>query len=117
MRLRYSARSPGLIRGHGPSSKARRAAATASSISARDAAGTRPIRSSDRGEITSKERSDLAARQTPSMKKESCSMNGISVALLDGVTGIHRQRDARDELRVLRRQPQDRLRSQAAGGP
>ena len=52
-RLMPSARSAGVILGHGPSSKARRAAATAASMSAGDASGTRPMTSSVWGETTS----------------------------------------------------------------
>ena len=48
-----SARSPGLICGHGPESNARRAAATARSTSSFDASGTVAMTSSVSGEITS----------------------------------------------------------------
>jgi len=52
-------------------SKASRAAATAASMSAFEAAGTLPIRSSERGEITSNDSSDPALRQSPPMKNAS----------------------------------------------
>jgi hypothetical protein len=52
-RLIPSARSAGVMRGHGPSSKARRAAATARSMSAGVASGTRPMTSSVCGDTTS----------------------------------------------------------------
>ena len=48
-----SARSSGAMRGHGPLSKASRAAATALSMSAVVPSGTRPTFSSVDGEITS----------------------------------------------------------------
>ena len=52
-RLRPSARSSGIMRGHGPVSNAARAAAMALSMSAGDASGTVPMTSSVWGEMTS----------------------------------------------------------------
>jgi hypothetical protein len=66
-----SARSAGLMRGHGPRSKASRAAATALSMSAFVASGTRPITSSVDGEITSIVSEPVAATHLPPMKNES----------------------------------------------
>ena len=50
-RASTSARSAGVMRGHGPSSKAARAASTARSMSAVVATGTSPTTSSVDGEI------------------------------------------------------------------
>ena len=66
-RLSTSARSTGLMCGHGPSSNARRAAATAASMSAGLPCGTSPMTSSDAGEITSMVSEPAGATISPPM--------------------------------------------------
>ena len=66
-----SIRSCGDIRGHGPSSKARRAAATAASMSPVDPSGTRATTCSECGETTSSTSVPVGAAQPPSMKNAS----------------------------------------------
>ena len=66
-----SIRSCGDIRGHGPSSKARRAAATAASMSPVDPSGTRATTCSECGETTSSTSVPAGAAQPPSMKNAS----------------------------------------------
>ena len=66
-----SIRSCGDIRGHGPSSKARRAAATAASMSPVDPSGTRATTCSECGETTSRTSVPAGAAQPPSMKNAS----------------------------------------------
>jgi hypothetical protein len=63
-----SARSAAGVDGHGPSSKARRAAATAASTSASTASGVDPTTSSVAGFTTSKRRSLAGVTQSPPMK-------------------------------------------------
>ncbi len=72
IRAMTSARSAGAIRGHGPSSNARRAAATAASTSATLAAGTRAKTSSVCGETTPIVSAVAGATQSPPMKSLSC---------------------------------------------
>ena len=67
-----SARSAGSIRGHGPSSNARRAAATALSMSAGLASGTRAMTSSVWGEVTSMVADVAGATHSPPMNSLSC---------------------------------------------
>ena len=67
-----SARSAADMRGHGPSSNALRAAATARSTSASLACGTRAIGSSVRGEITSMVSVPWGSTKSPPMKSLSC---------------------------------------------
>lgn len=62
-----SARSDGDMRGHGPRSKAARAAATARSMSAVEASGTRAMISSECGEITSIDPVPAGSTHFPSM--------------------------------------------------
>ena len=64
-----SIRSSGLIRGHGPESKARRAAATAASMSATLPSGTVATTCSEWGETTWMVSPVAGAAQSPSMKK------------------------------------------------
>jgi hypothetical protein len=64
-----SMRSSGLIRGHGPESKARRAAATAASMSALLPSGTVATTCSECGETTWIVSPVAGAAQSPSMKK------------------------------------------------
>ena len=61
-------RSSGDIRGHSPSSKALRAAATARSMSAVVPSGTRPTTSSVCGEMTSMTSEPAGATHSPPMK-------------------------------------------------
>jgi len=63
-----SARSLAAMRGHGPSSNARRAAATARSMSSVVASGTLAMVSSVRGEITSSVSRPVDATHSPPMK-------------------------------------------------
>ena len=62
------ARSAGDVVGHGPWSKARRAAATAASTSASTASGTDPTTSRVAGERTSKRLSLAGATHSPPMR-------------------------------------------------
>ena len=62
-----AARSTGVMWGHGPSSNALRAAATARSASPVDACGTWPITSSVAGEITSMTSEPSGATHSPPM--------------------------------------------------
>ena len=62
-----SARSAGVMRGHGPASKARRAACTARSTSSVDASGTVAMTSSVSGEITSMVDVPAGSTHSPSM--------------------------------------------------
>jgi hypothetical protein len=64
-------RSAGLIRGHGPRSKAFLAAATALSMSASVPSGTRPTTSSVIGEMTEMVSVPSEATQSPPMNKRS----------------------------------------------
>ena len=66
-----SARSAGLMRGHGPRSNASRAAATALSMSAVVDTGTLPMTSSVAGETTSRVSEPVGATHLPPMKNES----------------------------------------------
>ena len=66
-RLMPSARSAGVMRGHGPSSNAWRAAVTARSMSAGEASGTRPMTSSVCGEMTSIEPVPSGSTHSPPM--------------------------------------------------
>ena len=68
---RISPRSAGARRGHSPWSKARRATATALSMSASVPSGTRPTTSSVAGEITSMVSDPSGATQSPPMNKRS----------------------------------------------
>jgi hypothetical protein len=67
-----SARSAGSIRGHGPSSNARRAAPTALSMSAALASGTRAMTSSVWGDTTSMVAEVAGATHSPPMNSLSC---------------------------------------------
>src|SRR5687768_13821615 len=67
-RRRTSARSAGGVRGHGPSSNAWRAAATARSTSAASASGTWPTTSSVEGETTPKRPVAVGSTHRPPMK-------------------------------------------------
>ena len=67
-------RSCGVIRGHGPSSKALRAAATAASTSAAAAIGTLPTYSPVAGECTSMTSAVDGATHLPPMKSLSYSV-------------------------------------------
>ena len=67
IRSMIAPRSRGVIRGHGPSSNALRAAATARSTSAGVACGTVPITSSVAGLTTSRASSPLLSTHSPSM--------------------------------------------------
>jgi len=66
-----AARSTGAIRGHGPLSKASRAAATARSTSAFWASGTRPTSSSVVGETTSNTADEEGSTHSPPMNRRS----------------------------------------------
>ena len=79
-RLIPSARSAGVMRGHGPSSKAVRAAATAASMSAGDASGTVPITSSVCGEMTSIVSLLWGETHSPPMNSLSCTFVSVATA-------------------------------------
>src|SRR5262249_14195060 len=74
-----SIRSCGDIRGHGPSSKARRAAATAASMSPTEPSGTRATTSSECGETTSSRADVAGVAHSPSMKNASRSWDIVSL--------------------------------------
>ncbi len=73
---RTAARSAGAMRGHGPWSKASRAAATARSTSATWASGTRPTSSSVVGETTSKAEEEDGSTHSPPMNRRSYDFTG-----------------------------------------
>ena len=84
----------GLIRGHGPSSKARRAAATAASMSAAVPSGTRATTSSVCGEITSMQRRCPAgSAQSPPMNR--VSRSSVTVVLPWGGQGARVNQSAK----------------------
>ena len=69
--VRTAPRSAGVMRGHGPWSKAWRAAATARSTSASRASGTRPTTSSVVGDTTSNTSVEDGSTHSPPMNRRS----------------------------------------------
>lgn len=88
-----SMRSSRLIRGQGPSSKARRATATARSTSAGAACGTRPKTSPVCGETTSMTSLPSGSVNSPPMNSCPCSTSSVMAGILthdisDGVSEL-----------------------------
>jgi hypothetical protein len=75
-----AARSAGGVRGHGPSSNARRAAATARSMSAGSASGTCPTTSSVDGETTPNRSDAAGSTHRPPTKNAGLSRSCASTA-------------------------------------
>lgn len=84
IRVTTAIRSSTVIRGQGPSSKARRAAATARSTSAAEACGTRPMTSSVCGETTSMTSSPSGSVNSPPMYSFPCSTSSVMTAASRG---------------------------------
>lgn len=82
IRVITAIRSSSVIRGQGPSSKARRAAVTARSTSASEACGTRPMTCSVCGEITSMTSVPSGSVNSPPMNSFPCSTSSVSSVMV-----------------------------------
>lgn len=84
IRVITAIRSSTVIRGQGPSSNARRAAATARSTSPSQACGTRPMTCSVCGEMTSMTSRPSGSTNSPPMKSFPCSTSSVMAAASRG---------------------------------
>ncbi|CAM5732180.1 hypothetical protein SALBM311S_01603 [Streptomyces alboniger] len=75
-----SPRSFGDVRGHGPSSKARRAASIAATVSLPPASSTTPTREPSAGQRISRVRPSTAPRHAPSMNRSAMAASSLSTS-------------------------------------